>query len=60
MLTGALASFGWATCRVLEAVGYTPIDCDDTHGMAVMGGVSILLAAMSIAAGAAMRSLMRP
>ncbi len=58
-MTSALASVGWAICRVLEAVGYTPMRCDDIHGMAVMGGVSILLAAMTIAAAAAMRSLMR-
>jgi hypothetical protein len=55
----ALAALGGYVCRMLDAVGYAPMRCDDIQGMALMGGGSILLVLMLIATGTASWSLMR-
>jgi hypothetical protein len=55
----ALAALGGRVCSMLEAIGYAPLRCDDTEGMALMGGVTILLVLTLIATGATTWSLMR-
>ncbi len=56
---GALASLGWAVCRGFEAVGLAVVDCDDTDGVVVLGGITIFLAAVVVLAGAGAWGLMR-
>ncbi len=56
---GALASLGWAICRCFEAVGLAIVDCDDTDGMVVLGGLSIFLAVAAAVTGATAWGLMR-
>ncbi len=44
---------------MLEAIGYAPLSCDDTVGLALMGGTTILLILTLFVSGIAAWSLMR-